>query len=824
MVVGEAPGENESRTGKPFTGRSGQLLRGELAKARLTEPFITNVVRCRPPDNRAPKPDEIKACRKYLDYEIERIKPKYIVTVGSTPAKAILKKSKITQDRGRMVPVPGQPGIVGMPTFHPAYALRDPSKLTFITQDFERLKRHSQGETDDGSEDIVWKVVDESNEDEFISEFACSEEFAFDIECNQLFPYNDTGLITCLNVALPKTSWVIPAHDVSPETGATVNKKRWRWFKQVVKTLVRWQQAKRIWAAGQNAKFDNIWLKQKVGVAFHLDFDTMLAHYTIDENQPHDLKYLARSYLDVEDYDLTTKEKQGYCDPQKLYLYNARDGAYTLRIARILRRIIRADLSMSRLFHKLTMPSSRVLESVEARGIPLDLDTYAEIERETRKKRDEAKKALDAEVWKVRKARPGKPAKNVNWNSPKQVAPFLYQECGLKSSVKTGTGADSTGEAALADLRGKHPVVDRLIEFRELEKFLGTYLEGWKEFIIGGRLHLGYKIHGTVTGRFSSRLHQIPRDGRIRNIATGYTDSRGRRWVFAQGDISQAELRIAGHLSGDIELITAYRRGIDVHWATLLFMIGTGNSKEYLEPAFETAAKIAGVSKGKLALGEAIEIMRKAGHDACIALNKTWKEARKKAKAVNFGFIYGMFERKFIETAKLKYGWEPTFDEASSIRDAYFELYAGLVTWHKRVKKLLAIDGYVVSLSGRKRRLPGIHSSDKKLQMEAERQAINSPVQGFIGDYKAMCMVEIEDTIDHDEAVIVGEHHDALLFLIREDAVASVGPKIKAIMKNPRLLKDFKVELSIPMESDLELGNWGKGTELGKWLQERKVA
>lgn len=253
-------------------------------------------------------------------------------------------------------------------------------------------------------------------------------------------------------------------------------------------------------------------------------------------------------------------------------------------------------------------------------------------------------------------------------------------------------------------------------------------------------------------------------------------------------------------------------------------MIGTGNSKEYLEPAFETAAKIAGVSKGKLNLSEAIEIMRKAGHDACIALNKTWKEARKKAKAVNFGFIYGMFERKFIETAKLKYGWEPTFDEASKIRDAYFELYAGLVEWHKRVKKLLAIDGYVVSLSGRKRRLPGIHSSDKKLRMEAERQAINSPVQGFIGDYKAMCMIEIEDTIDHDQAVIVGEHHDALLFLIREDAVAEVGPKIKAIMKGPKLLKDFKVELSIPMESDLELGPWGKGKELSKWLEERKSA
>lgn len=821
VVIGEAPGHEEDRRGLPFQGRSGQLLRSELKAAKLGEPFITNVVRCRPPDNRKPTAKEIKACRKYLEYELETIKPEYVITLGAVPSKEVLKKSKITQDRGRVVPVPKYPDIQGMPTFHPAYALRDPSKQVFITRDLQRLKRHIRGETVEGGEDIEWKLVTEKNEEEFLSQFIASEEFAFDIETNQLFPFDDKGLVTCLNIALSECSWVIPVHNVDPIEGATPNPKRWRWFQRLLKKLVRWQQRKEIRAIGQNAKFDNNWLRAKTGEAFRLSFDTMLAHYILDENQPHDLKYLARFYLDVEDYDLTQKEKQGFVNPGKLYKYNGQDGAYTLQIARILRKELRKDLSLRKLYYNLTMPSSRALEAIEARGIPLDLKIYGEIEKELREQHRAAKKDLDAEVWKVRKAKKGKPVKNVNWNSPQQVAAFLFGDLGLESTVKTGSGADSTGEEALANIAGSHPALDKLIRFRELEKFLGTYLDGWKPSIVNGRLFLGYKISGTVTGRFSSRLHQIPRDGRVRNIATGYTDSKGRRWVFGQGDLSQAELRIAGHISGDAEIVTAFRRGIDLHWKTLLEMIGRGYSDEYIKPAIETANElILGTKDEKRTLAEAIEILRDYGHEAAISVNKIWKEARKKAKAVNFGFIYGMYEKKFMQTAKLNYGWDCDFDTAHGVRESYFGLYRGLEPWHDKYKKLVRIDGYVTSMTGRRRRLPGAQSADKGLRMEAERQAINSPVQGAIGDWKAMAMIEIEETIDHDKCVIIGEHHDALLFLFREDCVAEIGPKIKAIMKAPKLLETFHIKLDVPMESDLDIGNWGRGLELYKYLKE----
>src|SRR5690606_7584210 len=151
-----------------------------------------------------------------------------------------------------------------------------------------------------------------------------------------------------------------------------------------------------------------------------------------------------------------------------------------------------------------------------------------------------------------------------------------------------------------------------------------------------------------------------------------------------------------------------------------------------------------------------------------IAVWGDWKEERKKAKAVNFGYVYGMFEKKFIITAKTKYGWEPTRDEAHSNREAYFQHYSSIPKWHEKQKKLCAINGSVQMWSGRRRRLPGIESSKKSLRMEAERQSINSPVQGFIGDYKAMCLVEIENTIPRSKLRIVGEHHDAILMIVRE--------------------------------------------------------
>lgn len=258
--------------------------------------------------------------------------------------------------------------------------------------------------------------------------------------------------------------------------------------------------------------------------------------------------------------------------------------------------------------------------------------------------------------------------------------------------------------------------------------------------------------------------------------------------------------------------------GIDIHWRTLMFVLQSGGIGEYIPHLCDTAEKVTKLSSGKIGVAEAAEKLLSVGHDIAIKIWEGWKEARKKAKAVNFGYVYGMFEKKFIETAKTKYGWEPTWDEAHSNREAYFQLYNELPAWHRKQKMLCKINGFVRTLSGRRRRLPGIYAKNFKQRGEAERQAVNSPVQGFIGDYKAMCLVEIHETVDRSKFRLVGEHHDALLGIVKDGCEGDVLPQILSIIRKPKLLETFKIELDVPMDGEIEIGPWGqKGNQ--KWTE-----
>jgi uracil-DNA glycosylase family 4 len=795
MVIGEAPGRQEDERARPFIGQSGQLIRTELGRAGIDDVYITNVVKCRPPDNRTPTAGEAKICKAYLDEEIRRVAPEFVVTLGALASKTVLKKSKITQAHGQLV---AMPTYTGMPVFHPAYALRDISKLPAIKNDLARLKREIDGTQTEQT--VEWAKLTRKNFFQFWTEFEEADEFSFDVETSSLNWFDPNQKIRLLGIGLPKRSWVIPL-----DMPNSVYYGRPKAQRRLVRLLVALAEGKT--AIAWNGKFDNHWLFAKYGMRFHLDFDGMLAHHLIDENQAHDLEYVARIELDVPEYDIPLKEKKGaylhLADGRRRYFeYNAKDTAYTLRLYHKLRNRLSfgAETKLRRLYYRLVMPAARALQEIEEEGLTLRQELYAKVLAETIVQRD-------AELEKLQVMAEGYGSR-INWNSPKQVAALLYDRVGIKCTVKTKTGAQSTGEEALLEIKGKHPVADQLIRFRELEKFLGTYLIGWQEFTVDGKLYLSYKLHGTVTGRYSSRLHQVPRDGTIRNLVDA-----PEGWEFAQADLSQAELRIAAELSGDMELVNCFQPGgTDVHWRTMLHTVGTGASGEYYDLAIRSAEKLQGV-RGKLSLTEALEILLKFGHEAAIALDKTWKEARKRGKSINFGFVFGMYEKKFIETCKLKYGYEPTFEEAQAFRQAYFELYPGIVRWHEKQKNIVGLDGYVTNLFGRVRRLPGVFSSDKGLRMEAERQAINSPVQGAIGDWKAAALVEIHETIPRDKLRIVAEVHDALLMIVRKGCRDEVLPRVRAILRQPELLKAFKIKMSVPMDSEIEIGPWGAGTK-----------
>lgn len=894
VVVGEAPGAEEDREGRPFVGASGKGLRKELAANDLTDDtYITNVVRCRPPNNRKPTAKEIKACRPYLLEELERLKPKFVVSLGATPTKVLFPgKSKVTQYHGTIVE-DDKKTYRGFISYHPAAFLYDPSKKIDFQNDFVRLARAVSGET--RAPDSPWSIVRRGNLDQFLDEFTEANEFAFDLETSGYFMHAPSGYVNAVSISLPIRTWVIPLMNYDP-----INKRKkytpWRRgnaFQKLIEILVDIQtDTDKDGCAGHNGKFDNNWLERQTGTKFRLTFDTMLASHVLDENREHDLKSLARSILDIPEYDLTKLEKMGFVEPRKLYRYSAFDAYYTRLLREYFWEELDSQPDLKKLYFKLVMPVARAMEDIEMVGKTIDLPAM-----------EETALRVCSELVTIEKNLNKLAGHKVNWNSPKQIVKVLFEDLGLESTLKTDTGQPSTSEEALFDLKGEHPIADELVRFRERDKFLSTYIHGFQELMVGNTLYVPYKIHGTVGGRFSSRFHSIPRDGSIRNLVIAPPG-----WQFWAADIQQAELRFAAHLSGDLEMRRCFKNDIDLHWRTLMYMLEAGyiSSNEITETAIRSAelytvrqelptigastellsvvrsctasgdqsetllrlAREEGIDSAtrrwkrwradgqlksvlergdlsaetsemdqkvlrtlqeyeelrrasqerkslrqpKIKLSDAVSLLSSLTPQQAQAIDKKWKEYRTNAKCIGFGFVYGMYENKFIELAKTDYGFEPSWDEAHSMRQGYFQLYTGLLPWHDKEKALCRVNGFARTLSGRLRRLPAINSRDKFLRGEAERQAVNIRVQSFIGDYKSMALVEIHDTIDPKDAKIVGEHHDSVLGIVRDGAEAAVLPVVRRIMKSPKLLETFRIKLDIPMESEIQVGPYGKGT------------
>ena len=783
MVIGDAPTGTDLRSGSYLSGRLGQTLIDDLASIGVTDFYYTGIVKCQPPDGRKPEPSEVRACSSYLQEEIARQKPKFVLVVGATAVKAVCKEATLSAAVGKVIE---KDGITYVPCFSPAYVIRDPGKMPEYKRTLRRFKDVMNGNLNKGEANIRIRIVDRANLEEFQSQFSEEKEFTCDLETSGLDHYHPDSYINCVGVYLPKaeTSWVIPIRK-APTLPSEAQKK-----------LLHWMAAQGIPVSNQNWKFDSLWLWKKMGVQFYNKFDTMLAHYNLDENSPHGLKENARLYLNAPDYDLTTSEKKGNVEASKLFTYCARDTYYTYELKKIYSRELMGDSDSRRIFEFLTMPAARMYEVIEREGHYVNLERFKLTETELSEKLKLAEAQLNRVLGKA-----------INWNSSKQVGEALYGTLGLTPSVFTEKGAPSSGEAALAEL--DHPVVALLVEYRSLQKMLSTYIEGWKEFMVGPELFLGTKLHGTVTGRYSSRLHQVPRDGTIRNLVEAPPG-----WTFVQGDLSQAELRVAAIASGDPELIRCYNEGIDVHWRTTLNVLQMGGSEEYIRMARETVARDYPLEYDA-PLERICHLLSVMGHDRAIEIDKRWKEKRKQSKGINFGYLYGMGAWKFAEYAKLKYDWEVDHHEAEEIRNAFFSTYSSLSAWHERQRQLVKIDGFVRSLIGRKRRLPGIWSPDKGVRAECERQAINSPIQGFIGDLKVMGMLDIYEKIQVPSSGsalrIKGEVHDSILMWVKNEHLEEVLPQIKECMERPSTLLKFGVELPVPIVADLEVGPWGAG-------------
>ena len=496
----------------------------------------------------------------------------------------------------------------------------------------------------------------------------------------------------------------------------------------------------------QNGKFDTLFIEHHMGLRIPIDEDIMLMGTAYDLVAEHGLKKMAQTYLGVPDWDIKKKDKlSGERDTIVPYLKY--DVQYTWELYQYFYHNM-SERSM-KIYKELLRPAYRAYRDIERNGLYLDLDSLESV----RKKYNKEEKRLLKEL---------KSHYDINWNSSAQVAHAFFNLEGMPVIYKTKKGAPSTAADAMKELAMKgYELPDLLMKYKDAATRNKMFLNRWADDCYESRIHPNFNLTNVVSGRTSCNspnLQQVPRTKDIRGLFSGAPGM-----ILFEADYSQLELRIAAHYAKDKTMLNIYLHDGDIHTETAkLFTNGR-------EPT---------------------------------------KEERGKAKAVNFGFLYGMQAKKFVKYALDSYGQVFTLAEAKHIRDLYFAKYARLLPWHKEQEDLCEMQGGVSNMFGRFRRLPLIYSPNKWERASAARRAINTPVQGSGSDLLISAVTQINKELK-GIAWIGATVHDSIIGECRVEDKDYVDETIRRIMKHPKVLDDFGVELRVPLDVDIGWGPWG---------------
>lgn len=815
MVIGEHPDINP---------RAKTILFDALNAAGIEEDefrFI-NVLDEAPPEGKNITKTMIKASKEKLLRRIWKRDPKFVVLLGNTACQAYLDQTGIRNLRGK--PTLKDNRVV-LPILHPNQALHDEKWVDVIDSDLRRLKECIKFGGIPEEKELDYHIVDTWDKVKAMLK-DMDGHVAVDLETSRLYPFttmqdelieqgrasnellkdhkathgsNNLPRVVAMQFGCRRRQWVVPM-----ETAGIWTRKE---LEKIVKlATLKLRKCKSVF---HNGKFDCLWMRVRFGVKWRVNFDTMLAHYMLDENDFHGLKYLAQKYLGAPDWDVEGKEKTSWST--KNAKYAAHDVFYTRKLRKILQRQLDEDHDVRRVYDLVMIPCIALFIESGFSGVYIDLDKMDDAEEFLRA--ELATALANLERWGKKATKVDKKTGKINWGSADQLGNLLFNDLKIKSIEKTKGGKDSVSESVL--LRIDHPMVGDLLKFRAAQKQLSGFIEGWRPYLdCNGRLHPVFKLHGTVTGRLSCErpnLQQVPRDPRIRTLITAPPG-----WSLIEMDLSQIELRIAAELADEHNLLGVFQANGDPHWQTAIREIerGAGYKSEIMKTV-KLHHEMKGLEYKKMSYSEAIEYMLEMGGDVAAKLMSEWKELRKKAKAVNFGFLYGMWWKKFKIYARDNYGVDVTDDEAQDAREAFFELYPGFPAWHEKQRRFAQVNGYVRSLSGRKRRLPAAAGGrDTPERREAQRQAINSPVQSFANELNLMAALQMRKEFSWNWFRIAGTVHDAVLMLVRNDKLKHVWDRGLQIMSHPSLLDDFEIELSVPICADAKVGPWGAGKDI----------
>ena len=568
--------------------------------------------------------------------------------------------------------------------------------------------------------------------------------FAFDTETEGLDPLT-AGLVGMSFAIREQEAWYVPVSANREE--AT----------DIVFRLAPALQHPEIEKVGQNIKLDILALR-KYGVRVKGPlFDTMLAHYLLNPELRHGMDYLAETYLKyktvpIEDLIGPKGKKQASMRTvpiEQIKEYAAEDADVTLRLKHYFAPLLKQE-GLESLFFEMEMPLIYVLAEMEATGVKLDTNAL----KQSSEVLSQQLSALEESIYDLA-------GQSFNINSTKQVGEILFDKLKLdEKAKKTKTGGYSTSEEVLEKIRGKHPIVDKLLEYRGIKKLLSTYIDALPALIHPetGKIHTSFNQAVTATGRLSStnpNLQNIPvRDELGREIRKAFI-ADDDDCIFFSADYSQIELRLMAHLSNDPHMVEAFCSGADIHAAT--------------------AAKIYG-----------------------IPVEEVTSDMRRKAKTANFGIIYGISVFGLAERLSIPRA------ESKELIDGYFQTYPRIKEYMEESIRVAKEKGYVETLFKRKRFLPDINSHNAIVRGYAERNAINAPIQGSAADIIKLAMIRIHQRFEaeHLKSRMILQVHDELNFNVRKEEFDRVKEIVLDCMEHV-------LQLRVPLIADCGEGkNW----------------
>jgi len=757
MIIGDIPTAFEIIQDELFCDTASKTLYRELYDVGIdmSQCYITKAIKCNL-HNEKPNRKAVKLCREILHEEVRAVQPKYILTLGAFSLDALLGVSGLLKNHGKTY---NFEGAVVIPTYNPSAMVTQPHLAIEFRADIAYFAQTMFGKKST-PKDFKYKIVQSHEMLEEVCEVLSKEAvIAYDIECTGLDPYATGAKLFMLGIATDKGVYIIPLeteHYTNP--GVPVSE----YYEKIAEILKKNNISK----VAHYGKFDNRWLRDR-GIEPYIDFDTYLGAYLLNVNTPHGLKWLAKTYCGADDYDAGIVFKDGLSlkEFDAMAKYCALDCYYTLKLYYIIRDEIKGDRGLANVFRYIIMQGERVLQKIEHNGVYVD---SGQMELVTRRYKAD-KSVMEDEI---RELLPDD-MKDMNLNSTKQLATLFFEKLKLPIISVTPSGTPSTGKSTLLRLTDYSPLPEMLLRYKKLEKALNGFLVPWVDYLKrDGRLHTTYNIAKTATGRLSAEdpnLQQVPRDANVRQLISAPPGTK-----FIEADYSQIELRVGAFVAGENVMKEAYRNEQDIHAIT--------------------ASQVAG-----------------------IPLADVTKTQRTGAKAVNFGFLYGMGAKGFKSYAFDTYG--ALFTEQGSVdaRNKYFTTYPALLPWHERQRREVNTLGYVKTATGRIRHLPNVYSPDREIRSGAERQAINTPVQSFASDITMLAMIVIDGKLEKlykDKAFLVGQVHDAIMVQADDDVATEVAILVKKCMESVPLIleKYFGVSLDIPLVAEVELGqSWGTG-------------